>query len=97
MTKELLDILLPEFKNKLPDFLYAESQTKKEKDNCSKIILVMGYFQIQLTSQKRIIKVESSKTEKWPSGRTYLIVKELKETFRPKDMFSKPEQKTRIG
>ena len=44
-----------------------------------------------------MIKVENSKTGKWPSGRTYIITEELEETFRPKDMFSKAEQKTRLG
>ena len=33
MTKDLLDVLFPEFKNKLPVSEYAKSQTKKEKDN----------------------------------------------------------------
>ena len=50
MTKDLLDVLLPEFKNELPDSECAKNQTKKEKDNCSKNRLVMGYFGITLTS-----------------------------------------------
>ena len=44
MTKDLLGVLLPELKNKLPVFEYAKSQTKKEKENCSRNIIVMGYF-----------------------------------------------------
>ena len=57
MTKNLLDLLLPEFKNKLPDSEYAGSKTKKERGNCSKNIMVMGYFEITLTSPKRMIEV----------------------------------------
>ena len=52
MTNDLLDVLLLEFKNELPDSEYKESQTKKEKDNCSKNRIVMGYFGITLTSPK---------------------------------------------
>ena len=37
------------------------------------------------------------RTKEWPSGRAYLIAEELEETFRPKDMFSKAEQKTKLG
>ena len=59
MTKDLLDVLFPEFKNKLPDSEYAESQTKKEKDNCSKNRMVMGYFGITLTFPKWMIRVEN--------------------------------------
>ena len=83
MTKDLLDVLLPEFKNELPDSEYAKSQTKKEKDNCSKNIMVMGYFGITLTSPKWMIKVEHLRTEEWPSGCAYLITEEPEETFRP--------------
>ena len=36
--------MLYEFKNKLPDSEYVKSQTKKEKENCSRNIIVMGYF-----------------------------------------------------
>ena len=44
MTKDLLDVLLLELKNKLPVSEYVKSQTKKEKENCSRNIIVMGYF-----------------------------------------------------
>ena len=44
-----------------------------------------------------MIKVENSRTDEWPSGHTYLIAEELKETFRPKDTFSKADQKTKLG
>jgi hypothetical protein len=97
MTKDLLDVLLPEFKDKLPETEHAESQTKKEKDNCSKNRQVMGFFGVTLTSAKWMTKVEKSRTEDWPSGLAYLIADELEETFRPKDMFSKAEQKTKLG
>ena len=50
MTKDLLGVLLPEFKNKLTDSEYTKSQTKKEKDDSSKKRVVMGYFDITLTS-----------------------------------------------
>ena len=63
MIKDLLDVLLPEFKNKLPDSNYDKSQAKKMKDNCSKNILVMGYFGITLASSKWMNKVKSSRTE----------------------------------
>ena len=52
MIKDLLGVLLPEFKNELPDSEYAESQTKKEKDNCSKNRQNIGFFGILLTSLK---------------------------------------------
>ena len=44
-----------------------------------------------------MIKVKNLRTEEWPSGRAYLIAEELEETYRPKDMFSKAEQKTNLG
>ena len=50
MTKDLFDALLQEFKNDLPDSEYAERQTTKKKDNCSKNKMDMGYFGITLTS-----------------------------------------------
>ena len=37
------------------------------------------------------------RTEEWPSGRAYLIAEELKEMFRPKDMFLKADQKIKLG
>ena len=37
------------------------------------------------------------RTEEWPSGCAYLIAEKLEDTFRPKDMFSKSEQKTEVG
>ena len=43
------------------------------------------------------VKVKNLRTEEWPSGRACLIAKELGETFRPKDVFSKAEQKTKVG
>ena len=36
MTKDLLGVLLPEFKNELPETEYSKGQSKKEKENCSK-------------------------------------------------------------
>ena len=83
MTKDLLDVLLPEFKNELPDSEYAKSQTKKEKDNCSKNRMVMGYFGKRLTSPKWMIKVENSKTKEWSSGCAYMIADELKKRLGP--------------
>ena len=59
--------------------------------------MVMGYYEITLISPKLMIKVKNSKTEEWPSGRAWLIAEELKETYRPKDMFSKTEEKTKVG
>jgi len=50
MTKDLLDILFPELKNELP--VSEKGQSKKEKENCSKSKMVMGYFGITLTSPK---------------------------------------------
>ena len=97
MTKGLLDVLLLEFKTELPETEYAKGQTKKLKDNCSQNRQVMGFFGITLTSPKWMIKAEKSRTEEWPSGRVYLIVEELKETFRPMDVFSKAHQKTILG
>ena len=44
MTKDLLDVLLPEFKKELPDTEYTKGQTKKLKDNCSKNRQVMSFF-----------------------------------------------------
>ena len=88
MTKDLLGLFLLEFKDKLPDSEYANSQTKKQRDNCNKKRMVMDYFGITLTSLKLMIKVKNLRTEEWPSGRAYLLVEELEETFRPKDMFS---------
>ena len=76
---------------------HAEGQTKKLKDNCSKNRQVMGFFVVTLTSAKWMTKVKKLRTEEWPSGRAYLIAEEPKETFRPKDMFSKAEQKTKLG
>ena len=43
------------------------------------------------------IKVKKLRTEEWPSGCAYLFAEELEETFRPKDMFLKADQKTRLG
>ena len=97
MTKDLLDVLLPDFKNELLETEHAEGQTKKMKDNCSKISQVVGFFGVTLTSAKWMTKVKKSRTEDWPSGLAYLIAEELEETFRPKDMFSKAEQKTKLG
>ena len=97
MTKDLLHVLLQDFKNELPETEHAEAQTKKMKDNCSKNRQVMGFFGVTLTSAKWMTKVEKSRTEEWPSGLAYLIAEELEETFRPKDMFSKAEQKTKLG
>ena len=97
MTKDLLDVLLPEFKNELSDSEYAKSQTRKQKDNCSKKIMVTGYFGIRLTSPTWMIKVNNLRTEEWPSGCAYLIAEELEELFRPRDVFSKAEEKTKIG
>ena len=57
----------------------------------------MGYFGISLTSPKWMIKVKNSRTEEWPSGRAYLIAEELEETFRPKDILSKADQKKKLG
>ena len=93
MTKDLLDVLLPEFKDELPETEHAEGQTKKEKENCSKNRQVMGFFGVTLTSAKWMTKVEKSRNEEWPSGLAYLIAEELEETFRPKDMFSEADQK----
>ena len=52
MTKDLLDVLLPDFKNKLPENEHAEGQTKKLKDNFSKNRQVLGFFGVTLTSVK---------------------------------------------
>ena len=42
MTKDLLDVLFPESRHELPVAEHAESQTKKEKENCSRNRMVMG-------------------------------------------------------
>ena len=68
---------------------------QKEKGKGNR--MVMEYLGIPLTSPKWMIEVENSKTEEWPSGHTYMIAEEPEETFRPKDMFSKAEKKTKIG
>ena len=73
MTKDLLDVLIPEFKNILPDSEYVKSQAKKEKDNCSKNTIVIGYFGITLTSLTLMIKVKKLRTAECPSGPAYLI------------------------
>ena len=52
MTKDLLDVLFLEFKNKLPESEYADGQMKKEKDNCGKNRMLMGYFGIIVTTSK---------------------------------------------
>ena len=57
----------------------------------------MGFFGITLISSKWMIKVENSRIEEWPSGRAYLIAEELKKMLRPKDVFSKAYQKTKLG
>ena len=43
------------------------------------------------------MKVKNLKTKEWPSGCAYMIADEPKKTFRPKDMFLKAEQKTKLG
>ena len=97
MTMNLTDVLFPDFKNKLPVSEYAESQSEKEKEGCSKNIMVMGYFGITLTSPKWMIKVKNLKTKGWPSGCAYMVVEVPAETFLPKDMFLKAEQNTKLG
>jgi hypothetical protein len=57
----------------------------------------MGYLGITLTSPKWMIKVEKTKSEKWPSGLTYEVAEALKKKYRPNDMLSKAEQKTKLG
>ena len=52
MTKDLLDVLFLEFKNELPESEYADGQMKKEKDNCGKNRMLMGYFGIIVTTSK---------------------------------------------
>ena len=96
LTKDLLDVLFPGFKNEVPVSEYAKGQTKKDTENYGRNRMVMGYFGITLTSPKWMIKVENSKTEEWPSCCAYTIADELKKTFRPNDMFSKVEQKTKL-
>ena len=59
--------------------------------------MVMWYFKLTLTSPKWMIEVKHLRTKEWPSGRAHLIAEELEETFRPKDMFSKAEQKKKLG
>jgi hypothetical protein len=97
MTKNLLDALMPEFENELPESEYAESQNAKQKKNAEKNRMVMGYLGITLTSPKWMIKVEKTKSEKWPSGLAYEVAKALKKRYRPNDMLSKAEQKTKLG
>ena len=97
MTKDLLEVLFPEFKTKLPSSEYTRGKSEKEKENCNKNRMVVGYFGIILTSPKWMSKVENSKTEEWPSCCAYLIAEELEETVRSKDMFSKAEQNTKLG
>ena len=96
MTKDLLDVLLLESKNKLQESEHAKGQTKKLKDNCSKNRQVMGFSGITLTFPKWMLNVENSRTEEWPSGCAYLIAEELEETFRPMDMFSKADQEAKV-
>ena len=52
MTKDLLDVLFLEFKNEVPVSEHAKGLTKKDKEGCSKNIMIMGYFGITLTSPK---------------------------------------------
>ena len=52
IAKDLLDVLLPDFKDKLPETEHAKGQTKKEKENCSKNRQVVGFFGVTLTSPK---------------------------------------------
>ena len=61
MTKDLLDVLLPDFKYELPETEHAEGQTKKTKDNCSKNRQVMGFFGVTLTSAKWMTKVKKNR------------------------------------
>ena len=64
MTKDLLDA---KFKNELPETEYAEGQSKKEKENCSKNRQVMGFFSIidfrEMDDQGR--KIENRGLAKW--------------------------------
>ena len=67
------------------------------KAKCSKNTMVIGYFGIKLTSPSWTCNVKDLRTEEWPSGPAYLIVEELEARFKPMDMFSKAEQKTKVG
>ena len=54
MTKNLLDVLFPEFKNELPEYEYAKGQTKKEERGCSKNIMVIGCFGTKLRYPQKL-------------------------------------------
>jgi hypothetical protein len=59
--------------------------------------MVMGYLGITLTSPKWMIKVEKTKSEKWPSGLAHKVGEALKRKYRFNDMLSKADQKTKLG
>ena len=77
LTKDLLDVLFPGFKNEVPVSEYAKGQTKKDTENYGRNRMVMGYFGITLTSPKWLTKVKNSKTKEWPSGPAYLVIEKL--------------------
>ena len=92
MTKDLLNVLMPEFKNSLPESENAERQSASHKQNVGKKRMVMGFLGMILTSPKWMIKVEKSKTAKWPSGRVYEVPDTPKKKCTPNDMLSEVEQ-----
>ena len=44
-----------------------------------------------------MIKVKILKIEEWHSGHAYMIADELEKTFRSTDMYSKADEKTKLG
>jgi hypothetical protein len=59
--------------------------------------MVVSSFTMAFTKEGITRLVSRLKTKEWPNGLAYLVVKELNNKFRPKDIISKVEMRQRLN
>ena len=94
-VKSLSHVITAAFKDLLPTTESAAS-TRVEKEAVKENTLVVGLFGIVITGAALLRKIEKMKSPEWPNGCGYLIADMMLTKYRPNDILSLGDQKTKL-